>query len=121
MGIKKMINDKSKYKNKKSVYDGHTFDSKKEMERYIGLKMLEKIGEITSLELQKKYILIPKQKGERECSYYADFVYKNKSGETIVEDVKAYSKTKGRYLTTAEFRIKKKLMLWVHGIKITLV
>lgn len=111
----------NKYKNKKTTYNGHKFDSKKEMERYLALLTLEKSGEITALELQKKYILIPKQKGERECSYHADFVYKDKHGETIVEDVKAYSKKSKKYLMTPEFRIKKKLMLWVHGIKVTLV
>ncbi len=46
---------------------------------------------------------------EKECSYYADFVY-IKDGKTVVED------TKG--VRTKEYRIKRKLMLHVHGISI---
>ena len=34
----------SKYHNKKSVYDGKKFDSKKEMYRYQELALLEKAG-----------------------------------------------------------------------------
>lgn len=47
-----------------------------------------------------------------ECSYYADFVY-DKDGETIVEDVKA-----SKYFQTDVYKIKRKLMLYIHGIKI---
>ena len=58
-----------------------------------------------------KYELIPKQKGERACHYIADFVYTDtESGETIVEDTKGYR--------TDAYKIKRKLMLWVHNIKI---
>jgi hypothetical protein len=48
---------------------------------------------------------------ERECSYIADFVYHDvKSGNLIVEDAKGFK--------TEKYIIKKKLMLWVHGIRI---
>ena len=40
---------------------------------------------------------------------YTDFVYQE-DGHTVVEDCKGFR--------TPEYRIKKKLMLWVHGIKI---
>lgn len=104
----------SKYKNKKTVVDGITFDSKKEAHRYIELKKLKKAGVIDDLELQVKFVLIPKQEGERECSYIADFVYKdNKTGETIVEDVKSSPRYK-----TDVYKIKKKLMLFVYNIKV---
>lgn len=120
-----------KYNNKKVMVDGIKFDSKKEAKRYQELKMLEQAGHITDLKRQAKYVLIPAQyeptsevytkgkengklkKGrliERECAYYADFVYKLKSGETVVED------TKG--VKTPEYIIKRKLMLFVHNIKI---
>lgn len=104
----------SKYKNKKTVVNGITFDSKKEARRYLELKKLKDAGFIDDLELQVKFVLIPKQEGERECSYIADFVYKNKqTGETIVEDVKSSPRYK-----TDVYKIKKKLMLFVYNIKV---
>lgn len=104
----------SKYKNKNTVVDGITFDSKKEANRYVELKKAEKIGLIEDLKLQVKFVLIPKQKGERECSYIADFVYKDKqTGETIVEDVKSSPRYK-----TEVYKIKKKLMLFIYNIKV---
>lgn len=120
-----------KYNNRKIIVDGITFDSKKEAKRYKELKTLERAGIIHDLQRQVKYVLIPtqyertseayikgKDKGkpkkgkliERECSYYADFVYKLKSGETVVEDAKG--------VKTPEYIIKRKLMLYVHNIKI---
>ena len=94
-----------KYNNRKIIVDGITFDSKKEARRYQELKALEKAGVIYGLRTQVKYLLIPaqhestdevyikgKNKGkpkkgkllERECAYYADFVYSKKSGELVV-------------------------------------
>ena len=117
-----------KYHSKKTVIDGITFDSKKEANRYCELKMLERCGVISNLELQKEYELIPAQYEfysrygkngnrlkdgkrclERSCTYKADFVY-IENGKTVVEDVKGFK--------TEEYKIKKKLMLYVHGIKI---
>lgn len=118
MGIQRI---KNKYKNSKVVIDGIRFDSKKEAGRYIVLKSLEKDGKIFGLRRQVKYLLIPTQYEvpdekkkkrkvlERECSYYADFVY-YKDGKIIVED------TKG--VKTPEYIIKRKLMLYVYGIRI---
>ena len=89
---------------------GEVFDSKKEYYRWCELRLLQRAGKISDLQRQVKYELIPKQKGERACTYLADFVYKDSDGNTVVED------TKG--VRTDAYRIKKKLMLWVHGIKI---
>lgn len=115
----------NKYKNTKVVVDGITFDSKKEAARYKELKLLEAAGEISNLERQVKFVLIPTQrepdfvgvrggikKGkviEKECSYLADFVY-IRDGEVIVED------TKG--IRTKDYIIKRKLMLYLLGIRI---
>lgn len=118
----------NKYKNKKVVIDGIVFDSKREAKRYGELLLLEKAGAITNLQRQVKYVLIPAQrepdtvgarggihKGktiEKECVYYADFVYFDREKqEVIVED------TKG--MRTTEYVIKRKLMLYRHGIRIT--
>lgn len=124
--------NKSKY-NSKKIYaaDGKKFDSKKEYLRFLYLKDKEKDGYIKDLKTQVKYILIPAQrepdqpekrggikKGkviERECAYYADFVYYDCINNCeVVEDVKGY-KAAGAYNL---FTIKRKLMLYVHGIKI---
>lgn len=104
----------SKYKNKKTVVDGLTFSSKKEANRYLQLKENERKGLISELQTQVKFVLIPKQEGERECSYIADFVYwDNQTGEKVVEDVKSSQRYK-----TEVYKIKKKLMLYVNKIKI---
>ena len=123
-----------KYKSRKIIVDGIKFDSKKEAARYKELKMLERAGIIQDLQRQVKYVLIPaqyepsgeiytkgKEKGkpkkgkliERECAYYADFVY-TANGKTVVEDVKGYRDGQAYNL----FTIKRKLMLYVHNIKI---
>lgn len=119
-----------KYNNKKIEVDGMTFDSKKEANRYKELSLLQKAGEISGLQTQVRYVLIPSQrevseevytrgenKGknkpgkllERECTYVADFVY-YKNGKVIVEDTKGFR--------TKEYIIKRKLMLYVHHIQI---
>lgn len=81
-----------------------TFDSMAEMKRYHELKMLEKSGVITGLELQPKFLLVPKtKKGGRAVYYSADFKY-IKDGQTIYEDVKG--------VKTDVYKLKKKLLLW---------
>lgn len=121
---------KSKYKAHKTVIDGIQFDSIKEGRRYTELKLLERAGEISDLQMQVKFVLIPAQrepdtvgarggihKGkliEHECSYIADFTYKDSEGKLVVEDVKGY-KGGGAY---GVFKIKRKLMLYIHKIKV---
>ena len=90
--------------------DGQVFDSRKEYQRYGVLRLLERAGKISGLCRQVSYELIPKQDGERACSYIADFRYFDENGKLVVEDCKGYR--------TEAYKIKKKLMLWVHGIKI---
>lgn len=116
---------RSKYKAKKVTVQGITFDSQKEAKRFQELYLLERAGKIKDLRRQVKFVLIPAQyepdtvgvrggkiRGkliERECSYKADFVY-IENGKQVVEDTKGYK--------TPEYKIKKKLMLSVHGIRI---
>lgn len=101
----------SKYHNKKVEIDGIKFDSIKEGQRYLELKLLLKAGKIRDLQMQVEFELIPKQAGERACKYKADFVYHMAdTGKMVVEDVKGKR--------TREYIIKRKLMLWRHGIKI---
>ena len=100
----------SKYGNTKIRVDGRLFDSKAEAARWQELQLLERAGEITELERQVEYELIPKQKGERAVKYIADFRYKDHEGNTVVED------TKG--VKTPVYILKRKLLLWVHGIRV---
>lgn len=104
----------SKYRNKKTVINGITFDSKAEAERYAQLLLMERAGEIRNLSRQSTFELIPKQKApsgktERGCKYIADFAY-FRDQEFVIEDVKGK--------TTPDYIIKRKLMLQVHGIEI---
>ena len=85
------------------------FRSKKEARRAAALMHLEACGAISDLRCQVKYLLIPKQEGERECTYTADFVYVQ-DGATVVEDVKGFPNDR--------WPIKRKLMLFVHGIRV---
>lgn len=106
----------SKYNSKKITYNGETFDSKKEYRRFCELSLLERAGAITDLQRQVRFELIPSQKEndkvvERPCTYIADFVYLDmQTGRRTVED------TKG--VKTKDYIIKRKLMLWTHGIRI---
>lgn len=106
----------TKYHNRKITRDGETFDSVKEYRRWCELKLLERAGVITDLKRQVKFELIPSQKVdgkvvERAVNYVADFVYLSMvTGRTTVEDTKGFK--------TKDYIIKRKLMLWVHGIRI---
>ena len=104
----------NKYGNRKVIHDGIEFDSVKEAHRYCELKLMQRAGVISDLQMQVSFELIPSQRMdgkvvERAVNYIADFVYKQ-DGLTVVEDTKGYK--------TPEYIIKRKLMLYVHGIRI---
>ena len=102
----------SKYKNVKTVLDGITFDSKKESVRYAELMLLQRSGLIQNLRLQVPFELIPKQQGERAVKYIADFTY-TENGEPVVEDTKSeITRANPTYI------LKRKLLLWVHELRI---
>lgn len=119
----------NKYNNKKVVYQGITFDSERERDRYIVLKDAEQRGIIQQLTVHPLFELIPsvtevvkvqlktkiigKEKVlQRAITYKADFQY-IKDGELIVEDVKISPD-----LIPKEFAIKEKLMFWRYRIKV---
>lgn len=115
----------SKYHSKKVIVNGVTYDSRKEYRRFCELSLLQRAGAITELQRQVEFELIPAQrepdivgvrggikKGkviEHKCSYVADFVYKE-NGKKVVEDTKGFK--------TKDYIIKRKLMLYVYGIRI---
>lgn len=97
--------------------DGYVYDSKHEYHRYAELLLLQKAGEISNLQRQVKYPLIPHQRDgdtgkiiERGVDYIADFVYRDADGNTVVEDAKG--------ARTKEYIIKRKLMLYVYNIRV---
>lgn len=128
-----MRNQKNKYHNKMAICNGIQFHSKKEARRYQELLLLERAGAIQNLRMQEKFLLIPSQyetietgeyyktgakKGiaktkevciEKAVVYVADFVYME-NGKLVVED------TKG--IKTKDYIIKRKLMLYTHGIRV---
>ena len=105
----------AKYHNKKVKYDGYTFDSIREKNYYIKLKLLEKAGKIKELELQKEFELQPSYKLNnktiRKITYRADFTYKTAKDDKLhVIDVKGYR--------TDVYRLKKKLFEYRYKIEI---
>ena len=119
-------NSKNKFNNKKVISGGYVYDSKREARRGAELELLLAAGKITDLQRQVKYVLIPAQresdtigpkggvkKGkviEKEVAYVADFVYKDETGATIVEDVKG--------MRTKDYILKRKMLLYFKGIRI---
>lgn len=104
-----------KYHNKKVEYDGYTFDSIREKNYYIKLKLLEKAGKIKELELQKEYELQPSyklgNKTSRKITYRADFTYKTTEDDKLhVIDVKGFR--------TDVYRLKKKIFEYKYKIEI---
>jgi hypothetical protein len=99
----------SKMRNIRTNVDGITFDSLDEVARYGELKVEERTGFITDLKVHKPYRLIVN--GIHICNYEADFTY-HRDGKLVVEDVKSPG------TITYAYRIKKKLMLAIHGIQI---
>ena len=102
----------AKYKNKKTTIDNIQFASKRESERYLELKLMLRAGIISELVLQPKFKLQDgfkyEGKTERAITYIADFKYlNNETNEYIIEDVKG--------METKEFKIKRKLFLYMYG------
>lgn len=113
----------NKYGNRKvmHVIDGKpcVFDSKKEAERYSELRLLQRAGKIRKLERQVPFDLLPTQRGadgkilEYGVRYIADATYEERTENgwiRVVED------TKGR--RTEGYILKRKLMLWLKGIRV---
>lgn len=129
-----MAGNKYGAKKIKDPATGYEFDSKKEFIRWCELRLLERAGKIQDLQRQVKFELIPSQRKEstevykagpqkglpkpgevieKPCTYIADFVY-IEDGKKIVEDTKGCKKGAAYDL----FVIKRKLMLWIHGIRV---
>ena len=112
-----MRKKRNKYGAVKTEVDGIVFDSKKEARRYTELKAMEKAGEITNLQRQKRYTLQPafelNGKKIREIAYISDFEYDDKDGQHHTVDVK------GKILPV--FKIKAKLFAYKFRYEIEIV
>lgn len=102
---------RNKYNAKKIKIDGHTFHSKREAERYCELKLFLKAGEIRNLVLQPRFLLQDEffdKNGvkHKKIEYVADFLYIDKQGRNVVEDVKG--------VLTDVYKIKKKMFLKIY-------
>jgi hypothetical protein len=103
----------SKYRNVKVTVDGIRFDSKREAAYYGELKMRERAGEVSGVELQRPFKLLG-PKGELMATYKADFAFwDNREDRFRVIDVKG--------VETKEFRLKRKMMRALLGIEVEVV
>lgn len=89
----------TKYHAKPTTVDGIRFDSGAEARRYGQLKLLERAGKITDLELQPRFVCFIN--GKIVCVYIADFAY-FEGNHRKVEDVKG--------MRTEVYKLKKKLV-----------
>lgn len=133
------FNPASKYRNKKTELDGIIFDSKKEAKIYLDLKAQKAASEIADFKMQVSFELIPNQKEqitlikdgfvqldkqgkakikekvvELAVKYIADFVVYHHDGEVTVVDAKGFHGNQ-------TWIIKRKLLLYVHKLKIKVV
>lgn len=109
-----------KYGATRTKVDGIWFDSASEAERYRDLKLLERAGKITELELQPSFALHTTRPEDPEqrikmCDYVADFRYVE-NGQSIVEDVKG-----SKDMQTPMSKLKIKWVEAEHGITVSLV
>lgn len=105
----RLTRNKSKYHNRKTK----GFDSAKEWRRNQELEALQRAGEISELNRQVPFVLMPSYtiadettrqgfRTVREIRYIADFTYRLKDGTRIIEDVKG--------MQTDVFKLKRKLL-----------
>ena len=130
-----MAGNKFGAKKVKDPFTGELFDSKAEHKRWCELRLLERAGKISGLKRQVSFELIPTQREEsteiykagphkglpkpgavieQSVKYVADFVYCDADGNMVVEDAKGCKKGAAYDL----FVIKRKLMLYAHGIRV---
>lgn len=102
----------NKYNAVTTVIDGIKFASGAEAQRYCELKLLEKAGEISGLEVHPRFQIVVNN--HNVCTYIADFDYLDTDGKMVVEDVKGMKKGSAYSM----FRIKKKLMSACYGIDV---
>lgn len=100
----------SKYRARPAFVDGHRFDSQAESKRYSELAILQRAGEISSLQIHPIFSI---DIGKRHvCHVELDFSYLEK-GKLVYEDVKGHD--------NALSRLKRKLVEAMHNINVTVI
>ena len=94
-----------KFKAVRSECDGYKFASKKELKRYLELKMLRQAGEVLFFQMQTPWHL------PGGVKYLLDFQVKWKDGPDSYEDVKGFR--------TSMYILKKKQVEALYPITIT--
>jgi len=109
----------SKFNNRKSLIDGHTFDSIKESEFYGSLKLKKQAGLIKDFQMQVQYDIIVNN--IHIAYYYLDFLIENNDGSFEYIDIKGKDKKSNKFIKTSVFAIKKRLVEALYHIKITIL
>lgn len=102
---------RNKYHAKKSRIDGYSFDSQAEARRYGELRLMEKAGEISGLEVHPVFPI--EIQGRPVCKVILDFRYADKNGDVVYEDVKGQQ--------TALSALKKKMVEAQYGIDVEII
>lgn len=107
----------NKYHAKRTRVGDEVFDSGKESRTYqdllLAMQAKDANDRVVDLKRSCKYLLVPKQDGERACSYIADFVAEFADGRIDVIDTKSEITRRNPL-----YVLKRKLMLERHNIRI---
>lgn len=102
---------RNKFNAKKTVLDGHHFDSMGEARRYVELDLMQRAGEISELQVHPKFKLLDRfKRGKRTIPaimFTPDFQYVE-NGVTVVEDFK------GMQRVSADFSIRRRWFMSQH-------
>jgi hypothetical protein len=107
-----------KYHNKKTIVDEITFDSRKEADYYIQLKLM-KVGNMIK-DFTRQVVLPLNVNGFLICKIILDFQIINPDGSIIFVDIKGFDKKTGKFISTSDWKIKRKLAEAIYAIKIIL-
>lgn len=115
-----------KYRNTRTKVDGIAFDSQKEARRFIELRSLLKTGKIRNLKLQPQFTIqesyvTPDGERVRAVRYVADFSYERPTSPDqngFIHWIKVVEDVKSKATKTAQYEIKRKLLLERFGIAV---
>lgn len=104
---------RSKYGNRRSGSDDSQLEKKYAAQLEWARVHPEAAHRVVNVERKTRYLLIPKQEGERAVHYEADFVVTYADGRIEVVDTKSEPTRKNRL-----YVVKRKLMLDRHNIRL---
>lgn len=101
----------SKYRAKKTEYNGEIYDSKAEARFAATLELMKKAkGDAKMVAIQRQYVFQIELNGKKICKYIADFACTFADGRQLFYDVKGFA--------TPVYKLKKKLVEAQYGIQI---